>query len=128
MFSFQNDNPEVHNALHIIRDVVLKVFPIAYPVDPHAHCSMQSMMTCYNLYREPEDDDELQNVNILDSEGIHDIVAPDIPTDSMSQSLNIRKVNIGSEENSKFSNIGDYWDGETMVKITNLLHEFQDIF
>ena len=25
-------------------------------------------------------------------------------------------------------NIGDYWDEETMAKITNLLHEFQEIF
>ena len=25
-------------------------------------------------------------------------------------------------------NIGDYWDEETMVKITDLLHEFQDLF
>ena len=58
-FSFQDDNPEVHNALQIIRDIVLKVIPVAYPVDPHAHYSIQSMMTCYNLSREPEDDDEL---------------------------------------------------------------------
>ena len=89
---------------------MLKVVPVTYPVDPHAHCSMQSMMTCYNLYREPEDDDELQNVNIPDSEGSHDVAAPDIPMDSMSQSLKIKKVNIGSKENLKFSNIGYYWD------------------
>ena len=27
-----------------------------------------------------------------------------------------------------FTNVGDYWDEETMAKITNLLHEFQDLF
>ena len=124
MFSFQDANLDVHNALQIIHAVVLKVIPIAYPVDPHAHCSMQSMMTCYNLSGEPEDDDELQNVNIRESEGSHDILAPDIPMDSISQLLKIRKVNIGSEENPKFSNIVDYWDEETMAKITDLLHEF----
>ena len=86
------------------------------------------MMTCYNLSREPEDDDELRNVNILESEGSRDVVAPDILTDSMSQPLKIRKVNIGSEENPKFANVGDYWDKETMAKITYLLHEFQDFF
>ena len=63
-FSFQDTNPEVCNTLHIIYDIVLKVIPVAYPVDPHAHCSIQSMMTCYNLSREPEDDDELRNINI----------------------------------------------------------------
>ena len=84
MFSFQNANPVVHNALQIIHDVVLIVVPIAYPVDPHAHCSMQSMMTCYNLSGELQYDDELQNVNILESEGNCDVPAPNILMDSMS--------------------------------------------
>ena len=57
------------------------------------------MMACYNLSGEPEDDDELQNVNIPESEEGHDVAVPDIPTDSMSQPLKIRKVNIGSAEN-----------------------------
>ena len=76
------------------------------------------------MSREPEDDDELQNVNILESKGSCDVTSPDIPIDSMSQSLKIRKVNIGSAENPKFSNVGDYWDEETIDWITNLLHEF----
>ena len=46
----------------------------------------------------------------------------------MNQALKIRKVNIGIEENPKFASLGDYWDEETMAKITNLLHEFQDLF
>ena len=58
-FSFANANPDVNNALHIIRDMVLKVVPVAYPVDPHAHCHMQSMMECYNVSGKLEDDDEL---------------------------------------------------------------------
>ena len=68
------------------------------------------MMTCYNLSGEPEDDDESRNVNILESEGSCNVTTPDITTDSMSQPLKIRKVNIGSDENPKFSNVGDYWD------------------
>ena len=39
-----------------------------------------------------------------------------------------RAENIGLKENPKFSNVGDYWDEETMAKITDLLHEFQDLF
>ena len=38
------------------------------------------------------------------------------------------KVNIGLPENPKFTNIGDYWDEEMVAKITNLLHEYQDLF
>ena len=32
------------------------------------------------------------------------------------------------KENPKFANVRDYWDEETMAKITDLLHEFQDLF
>ena len=74
----------MHNALQILWDVMLKVIPVAYPVDPHPHFSIQSMMTCYNLSGEHEDDDELQNVNILELEGSRDVATPDISTDSMS--------------------------------------------
>ena len=42
--------------------------------------------------------------------------------------LKVKKVNIGSPKYPKFVNIGDYWDDEIVAKITNLLHEFQDLF
>ena len=42
--------------------------------------------------------------------------------------LKINTVNIGSSKNQKFANMGDYWANETMGKITDLLHEFQDLF
>jgi len=38
------------------------------------------------------------------------------------------KVNIGTTEVPKFSSIGDYWDEQTVCKLTNLLHEYQDLF
>ena len=31
-------------------------------------------------------------------------------------------------ENPKLDNIGDYWDEETIAKIIDLLHEYQDLF
>ena len=46
----------------------------------------------------------------------------------MTQPLKIKKVNIRTEENLKFANIGDYWNEETMAKIIYLSHEFQDLF
>ena len=46
----------------------------------------------------------------------------------MNQPLKIRKVDIGTEENPKFASVGNYWDEETMEKITDLLHGFQDLF
>ena len=73
---------------------------------------------------ELEDDDELQNVNIFESEGSFDVASPNIPTDSMNQPLRIQKVDIGMTENPKFSNVGYCWGEEMMAKVTYLLHEF----
>jgi hypothetical protein len=30
--------------------------------------------------------------------------------------------------NTKLANVGDYWDDDTISKITKLLHEYQDFF
>ena len=127
-FSFAEANPDNHNALQIIWDVVLKFVSVAYPVDPHAHCHMQSMMECYNISRKSKDDDELQNINILETEGSRDVAASEVSTNPMTQPLNIKKFNIGTKENPKFTSVGDYWDEETMANIADILHEFQDLF
>ena len=69
---------------------------------------MQSMMEFYNMFKELEDDDELWNIYISETEGIRDVATLDVPTDPMIQSLKIKKVNIGMDENPKFTNVGDY--------------------
>ena len=51
-------------------------------------------------------------------------MAPKMLTDKVHQPLKIQKVNIGTEEEPKFTKIGDYWDEETMARINYLLHEF----
>ena len=77
--------------------MVLKLGPFAYPGDPHAHYHMKLMIKCYNVLGEPKDDDELWNINIPETEGSRDVVAPNIPNDPMNQPLNIRNINIGME-------------------------------
>jgi hypothetical protein len=37
------------------------------------------------------------------------------------------KVNIGMTENMNFAQIGDYYSDETVEKIVELLHEYQDL-
>ena len=77
-------------------------------MDPHAQYHMQSMMECYNVSGEPEDDNRLQNINISDTEGSRDVAAPNLPTDPINQPLKIQKVNIGTEENPKFAIVWNY--------------------
>ena len=83
-------------------------------------------MAYYNLTRDPYN--YLTNINILYSEGTCIVELSDISNDQFLKLLKIKKVNIGSLENPKFANIGDYWDEQTVTKITNLLHEYHDLF
>ena len=82
-------------------------------------------MTCYNLSRDTKDDPT--NINIPELEGSHVVEGSNISSEHFIKPLKIKKVNIGSEDNPKFANIGDYWDEETVAKIIDLLHDFQDL-
>jgi hypothetical protein len=42
--------------------------------------------------------------------------------------LKLKKFNIGTDKTLKLANVGDYWDVATIEKITELLHEYQDLF
>ena len=83
-------------------------------------------MACYNLAGDPDDD--LTNSNILKLEGTHTVEGSGSSSDQFLNPLKIKKVNIRSPKNPKFTNIGYYWDDEMVVKITYLLHEFQYLF
>ena len=61
-------------------------------------------MECYNVTGELDDDDPL-NVNIHDSEGLCVVEGFDISSDQFPSPLKVKKVNIGSQENPKFTNI-----------------------
>jgi hypothetical protein len=42
--------------------------------------------------------------------------------------MKINKVNIGREENPNIASIGDYWDNQTMERITELMREYSYLF
>ena len=83
-------------------------------------------MAWYNLVGDLDDD--LTNINILELEGTREVEGSGISSDQFFKPLKIKKVNIGSLENPKFSYIGYYWDDEMVSKIIYLVHEFQDLF
>jgi hypothetical protein len=43
-------------------------------------------------------------------------------------SIKVNKFNIGTIENPKMANIGDYWDEKTKESIIELLCEYNDLF
>ena len=88
---------------------------------------VHSWMECYNITGKPEYDDPC-DIYIPEYEGSHAMEGLGLSNDKFLKPLKIKKVNIDSPENPKFSNIGDYWDDQIVGKITDLLHEFQDLF
>jgi len=42
--------------------------------------------------------------------------------------LKVKKISIGTKEHPKFANVRDYWDDETVSKIIELPHEYQELF
>ena len=84
-------------------------------------------MECYSIIGEPDGEDPC-DINIPESKGPRIVEGSGVSSDKFLNPLKINKVNIGSPENPKFANIGDYWDDETIRNITNLLHGYQDLF
>ena len=81
---------------------------------------------CYNLAI--DEDDDPHNINIPELEGHCEVHGPAVKAPEVTQPLKTRQVNIGSEEMPKYATIGDYWDEEMVNKVTQLLHEYQDLF
>jgi hypothetical protein len=67
-------------------------------------------------------------VNITEKEGQRDVEGLRVELPFIGQLINITKVNIGTKETPNLANVGDYWDAATINKITELLHEYQDLF
>ena len=82
---------------------------------------------CYKIEEAKSEDQEPLEVHIPEIEGERAVAGLEISC-SYSEPLKTFKVNIGTAEVPKFASIGDYWDEQTMCRITKLLHEYQDLF
>ena len=124
-FDFADEQPTVDAALQTIKEKIFVEIPVEEANAHQCNVAIQQWMAFYNLAEDPDDD--LTNINIPESEGTHIVEGSGISSDQFLKPLKIKKVNIGSPKNPKFANIRDYWDRETVMKITDLLHEYQDI-
>lgn len=84
-------------------------------------------LECYNVTIE-EGKEDPRNINIHESEGQCEVRRPKAKVPNILQPLKTKPVNIGSEVQPKFENIGDYWDEDTMEKVVEILWEYQDLF
>jgi hypothetical protein len=56
-------------------------------------------------------------------EGERELEGPWLESEYYAIPLNIKKANIGTKENPKIATIGDYFDNQTVERITKLLCE-----
>ena len=84
-------------------------------------------LECYNVTTE-EGEEDPRNIIIPELVGQCEVVGPEVEVPNISKPLKTKKVNIGSEVQPKFVNIGDYWDEDIVDKVTELLREYQDLF
>jgi hypothetical protein len=81
---------------------------------------------CYNI--NADDDDDPRKIKITKKEGKRDVEGPGAELPIIGYLIKIKTVKIRTEETPKFASVGDYWDVATIDKITELLHEYQDLF
>jgi hypothetical protein len=86
----------------------------------------QKLQGCYHINADKDDDP--RKVNIVETEGHRNVEGPRVELPFIGQPRKIKKFNIGTEETPKLVNVGDYWDAATIDKITELLHEYKDLF
>ena len=85
------------------------------------------MLECYNVNVE-EDDEDPRNINIPEIEGCHEVRGPSIEDPDITAPLKTKQVNIGTEVETKYATLGDYWDDATVDKVAEFLHKYQDLF
>ena len=105
-FEFADEHPTIDVALQGVKEKIFAKILVKEANSHQCNATIQQWMACYNLTGDPYDD--LTNINILESEGTREVEGSGILSDQFLQPLKIKKVNIGSLENLKFSNIKDY--------------------
>lgn len=96
-------------------------------VQPGWTIQLSHALECYCVTTEKEYEDP-KKINILETEGHCKVEGPQIEDPYITMPMKTRQVNIGTEAEVKFANIGDYWDDVIVDKVVELLLEYQDSF
>ena len=87
---------------------------------------MEYTLACYKLATDggdgESDEEYLRHLEIKETEGDCEIHGPELQIPDAAKPLKIKKVNIGSKEHPKFSNVGDYWGNETISKVMGMFY------
>jgi hypothetical protein len=89
---------------------------------------VKELLSCYHVEEKEPDEDDLRNIHITEFEGKREVEGPSLESEVFVAPIKVNKVNIGTTDNSKMASIGDYWDEQTVERITKLMCEYVDLF
>jgi hypothetical protein len=127
-FLFESQHPLVDQDLQVVRERVFEEAP-SPPVEQEEDewiAPVQKFQGCYNI--NANEDNDSRNVNIVETEGQRDMEGLGVELTFIGLPIKLKKVNIGIEQATNLANFGDYWDDATIDNITELLHEYQNLF
>lgn len=124
-----------HNGFHCIDDSLQEIRARIFQtpnelmtwVHPNLNMQLQHTIECYNMVAE-EGEEDSRNINIPKLEGQREVAGPEVEIPNITQPINTKQVNISSEAKPKFMCIGYYQDEDTVGKVVELLHEYQELF
>jgi hypothetical protein len=130
-FSFEHENPNIDDSLKNIREVIFIQAPeieLITEKQQQKKQTVKELLSCYHVQEEASDEDDMCDIQIEEAEGEKYVEGPPIESEVISAPIKVKKVNIGTIENPKMANIGDYWDEQTVESITKLLGEYNYLF
>jgi hypothetical protein len=86
------------------------------------------LLSCYQVEEEAPDEDDPCNIQIIEIEGEREVEVPYLESTIFVAPIKVNNVNIAMNGNPKMVIIGDYWGEQTVEIITELLHEYNDLF
>jgi hypothetical protein len=76
------------------------------------------LLSCYHVEEEAPNEDDPHNIYITEVEGEREVEGPSLESKFFVALIKMNNVNIGTIENPKMANIGDYWDEQIVERIT----------
>jgi hypothetical protein len=69
---------------------------------------VKELFSCYHVQEEVPDEDNPRDIQIEEVEGEREVEGPPLESKVIFASIKVNKVNIGTVDNPKMANIGDY--------------------
>jgi hypothetical protein len=127
-FTFEHESPLTDVSLKDIRtNIFLEEGPIVVVPMCSVHIAstiVHKLLECYNVVKEEQDEEDTRDIPLPKTKGENAIEEPYIEKVVYAQPLKMWKVNIGTKENPKFAQIGDFLNDETVEKFAYLLFHY----